>query len=148
MLCSRFVKIDTFRNIKILTLRCQIEFLIFLALRGLWMFGNAVFILRLVGRCGVWAFFFCVICCMNILLVRAYYGLCVGMQTLKAKHRDKFTELKAGTALVLSHSQKDRDRPFSYLCMWMMSTDWTWRVSATDQWKKTYQIWQPPDPTP
>jgi hypothetical protein len=44
-----------------LTLRCQIGRVIFLALCVLWMLNNGGFILRLAGLCGVGSSFLCVL---------------------------------------------------------------------------------------
>lgn len=50
------VKCNVIKSNKILTLRCQIWLVIFLALCGLWMLNNVLFILCLAGRCRVWVF--------------------------------------------------------------------------------------------
>jgi hypothetical protein len=57
VLCTVRSKIDIIRNIKILMLRCKIGHLIFLALCGLWMLNNVVFIQHLAGRHGIWVFY-------------------------------------------------------------------------------------------
>jgi hypothetical protein len=56
VLYSLFVKIDKIKNIKMLTLRCQTRRLIFLAVYGLWLLNNVVFILGVADLCGVWVF--------------------------------------------------------------------------------------------